>query len=197
MPPNPLWPQSKRVKLVFGQSATLAGPNTNVAGATVFNLNGPFNCNFTTSSGTPFQWASVAAVYNKYLVLRAKFQVRFYDPDQDGAVVGVQLRGPAVAGSTASVVRLRPGNMNNEMSNTGEQSLTFRGDVDCAKAMGEIAAVYRANYGALVTATPGGGSADYSCFLQVFAISTIGGTAVNLKVDIKIEFDVMFKDLVI
>jgi len=185
------------VKLVFGQSSTLAGPNTNLAGGIVFNLNGPFQCNFTTSSGTPFQWAAAAAVYNKYLVISAKFQIRFYDPDQDGAVVGIQLRGPSVIGATASTLRLRPGNMNQEMSNTGEQSLTFRGLIDCARAMGEIDAVYRANYGALVTAVPGAGSADYSCFLQVFAVSTIGGTAVNVKLDVKIEFDIHFKDMVI
>jgi hypothetical protein len=197
MPPNALWPMTKHVKLVFGQSSTLAGPNTNVAGGIVYNLNGPFNCNFTTSSGTPFQWAAVAAAYNKYLVVKAKFQVRFYDPDVDGAVVGVQLRGPTVIGATASVLRLRPGNMNQEMANTGEQSLTMRGDVDCARAMGEISSVYRANYGALVTATPGGGSADFSCFLQVFCVSTIGGTATNLKLDVKIEYDIHFKDLVI
>jgi hypothetical protein len=185
----------KKCRLLFGQSTTLAGPNTNVAGGIVYNLNGPFQCNFTTSSGTPFQWASVAAIYQKYLVVAAKVQIRFYDPDVDGAVVGIQLRGPTVVGASASVLRLRPGNMCNEISNTGEQQSTFRCMVNCAQAMGEPLGVYKANYGAEVTAVPGAGDPDYSCLLQVFVISTIGGTAANLKIDVKIEYDVMFKDI--
>jgi len=187
----------KRAKLLFGQSSTIAGPLTNLAGALVFNLNGPAICNFSTVSGTPYLWSSVAAIYNKYLVLRAKFQVRFYDPDQDGAVVGIQLRGPSVAGATVSTLRLRAGNLMNEMSNTGEQSVTFQGVIDCAKAMGEIDSVYRANYGATIAAVPGAGSADFSCLLQLFCVSTIGGTATNCKIDVKIEYDCIFKDFTV
>jgi hypothetical protein len=160
----------------------------------VYGLNALFNVDITGALGTPFFWATIPGIWNKYRVDRARFMVRFWDPSADGVMCGVQLRGPSVSGATFNTVSTRPGNLVNEISNTGEQSATFRGDIDLARAFGQTKAIYHANYGALVSANPGLSSPDYTCMLRLFAATTAGaGTTISWT--ITIEFDVDLFDM--
>jgi len=181
----------------YGSSVVMVAPATNLTISQVYSLNGLFQIDQTAAAGTPWQWAAITAVYNKYVVMRARYIVTFYDPTGEGAIVGVQIHGPGVAGLTAAQVLLRPKSGAKQICTSGEQQAIFKGNIDLPLLYGESRATYRANYGALVTANPGAGSPNYTLPLQLYALSTVGGATNTVKVTALFEFETIFFDMVI
>jgi len=197
LPPLSLFPSRHRCVARFAEVATFTAPNTNLCGCTVYALNGLNFCNITNSRGNPYGWTQASAIWNQYCVLRARFVVTVEDTSGDGVQIGVQLRGPSVTGANPTTPAQRPGAYFSTISNTGEQRAILRGDISMPEAFGRSMDVIRANFGSAVSANPGAGASDYTCFLQLwYASIQTGGLAVTFQATVAIEFDVEFFDQV-
>lgn len=199
-PRRAIWPEKRNLTLSFGTVSSLTVPNTSLAVERVYALNGLAQVDVTASSGTPFDWSDVTARYAKYCVMRARYIVRFFDPSADGTTVGIQWRGQPTTGNGYFAILSHPRCRAKEVSNTGEQNITFRGDVDMPQAFGVTKAEYVSLTSALVTSNPGvtagTGSNDpnYTCFLRCWAIGA-SGVASTIQVECRVEFDVVVSQL--
>jgi hypothetical protein len=182
--------------LSAGTIGSIVAPNTNLALEHVYALNGLAQFDITSAGGVPFEWSDVTARYAKYCVLRARYIVRFYDPTQDGLTVGIQWRGTSTTGQGQYGIWSRPRARTKELSNTGEQTVTFRGEVSMPQAFGVPLAEYRSLCSSLVTNNPGvtagTGSSDpnFTFFLRCYAISGVPSTATTVQLEFRVEWDV-------
>jgi hypothetical protein len=171
-------------------------PATNLALEHVYALNGLAQFDITSAGGTPFEWTDVTARYAKYSVYRARYIVRFFDPTADGLTVGIQWRGQTTSGNALYPVLSHPSCRCKELSNTGEQSITFKGDVNMPQAFGVPRSEYEALFSSLVTNNPGvtagTGSSDpnYTFMLRCFAFSGVTGVATTVQLEFRVEWDV-------
>jgi hypothetical protein len=192
MPRNNLFPPRRVCTMHFGESLTLSAPDTNLCTSRAFALNGIAVCDLTSASGTPYDYARAAVIYNRYFVRRARFSIKVFDPDVEGILTGVQLRGPTPTGLSIGAVLNRPGTASHAISNTGDQFIYYKGEIDCAQAMGLTQALYQASSSPLIGANPG--SSDFTTILYAWFASTVGSTAIQIKVDVDIQYDVVLFD---
>lgn len=193
-PRRAIWPEERNLTLSAGTTGTLSVPNTSLAVEHVYALNGLAQFDITAAGGVPFDWSDVTARYAKYRVMRARYIVRFYDPSADGTTVGLQWRGASTTGNGQYAILSHPRCRAKEISNTGEQNITFRGDVHMPMAFGVSKAEYCSLYSALVTNNPGvtagTGSSDpnYTFFLRCWAIGA-AGVASTVQIEFRVEWD--------
>lgn len=191
-----IFPPRKCATMRYSQTISMTAFATNQTVERAFALNGLAAVDLTIAGGNPWRWGTITTIYQQYLVLRTRFCVQYSDPNQDGVIVGVALRGPTTNAITPGEVMTRPGTTYSTISNSGEQFATFKGDIMMPQAMGVEMMHYRADYGAGIATNPGISSDDFTCYLRCFAASTTGVDA-PFRLNVAFEFQTEFFDLAV
>lgn len=179
------FPQRKYAKMVMVQNLALVAPVTNLSYEYIYRLNSTFAPDLTGASGRqPYGRDTLAALYSYYQVMSAHIELEFYDTDQDGCIVGYQVQGDTISGLTVSQIDERPWAKCTSMSNTGEQKKKYFIKVPMSTALGVTHSQYKndtSQYASAYNASPTQG-----VYLRLFALSTVGATATNLKLRVKL-----------
>lgn len=186
------FPPRMSCKLKYVESLAFACPNTNLAYRISYRTNSPYAPNIANGSGPhqPYGWDQMAALYGAYICKGVMATIEYYDPDQDGVILGYQVQGTDPSGSAASVLMERPWSKSQPLSNTGNQVKTFKIYIDNAKALQIKKAQYMDDLSlnaAATTASPGS-----SPVLYLWGISSVGGTVTNMKCKLTLVYYVDF-----
>jgi hypothetical protein len=125
------------VNLKFAQGYALVGAS-GLAGRT-FSLNAPFDPDVTGTGNQPVYYDQLAALYNKYRVIRAHWRVKVVSKTATNAGVVAAAPTPAVADTSfASVEELsgEPGGSAKEFGSAGSPPATISGCCDMAEVYG-------------------------------------------------------------
>jgi len=197
IPKNQVFPPHRKTVLQYAENFALTMPNTGLAASQVYALNGLSAIDVTNTTGTPYEWSKITPLWNQYCVLRCKGIITFLTQTvastQESLFCGIQLRGPNPAGLTYSAVVSRPGSKSLVLTNNGEGRVVIPFDLYIPDAFGRSLEVYRADYGAAVSAQPGAGSPDYTCLLSVWAIDA-NSTSLVVAGTAQFEFEVELFD---
>lgn len=196
LPGRQLFPPRRTAVLRYAETGSITTPASTNAATVLFALNGLSAINVTNSTGTPYEWSKVTALWNQYLVLRCRGVITLWNPPNADCTYGVQLRGPNPAGSAFGAIASRPGSQFGTFGANGEGRLSIPFDVQIPDAFGRDLATYRADYGSVVSANPGTGSPDLTCLLSLWMINALG-SAVACNYNAKFEFNVELFDQVL
>lgn len=184
------FPPRFNVKMYYNDVIDMTGPSTNLASEYIYCLNSLFDPDTSGTGHQPYCYDTMALLYTAYMVNKAVVELEFFDPSNDGIIVGYQVQGNAVSGATRSAVQERPWVESADISNTGNQKHCFRITLPCHEVLGLRRSQYRddtTGFGAAVSASPVG-----LCYLRLFAISTIASTSTAIKCNVKITYHSTF-----
>lgn len=126
--PEP-FPTVLKTRMKFSSNNyNFAVPALGAAGWNTFRVNSIWDPDLTGIGKTVTGWSVMNMVYSRYLVTGCKISVQFYDPDKDGATVGVRLRhanSAPTAGQTLQQLIEQPMTYTSGLSNTGSQTKNF------------------------------------------------------------------------
>jgi len=197
IPRNQLFPPSKRTTLRYAVATNITTPASSLAAGVDLALNGLFAIDITASAGQPYQWSTIANLWNQYCVYKTRVKATFatdtVSTTLEQLVVGAQLRGPTPVGLAYTAIAARPGSVSTTLANTGESRVVIPLEVYVPDAFGRSLDVYKSDYGSGVGANPGAGSTDYTCVLHLWAANP-NGTAVTIDLFVEMEFEVELFD---
>lgn len=139
-----------------------SGTSNNLFGTEIYyNLNAIYACRGGGGGYTVNGHSSLSTEYKKYQVNAVKVDLEFFDPTQDGLVVGVAVQSnqnsQALTGNLLDVSDSRQGFVTHSMENTGSQRWKTSFYLPIYKIEGVPKLTFKVNssqYSALVTANP-------------------------------------------
>lgn len=190
------FPQKWFKPLTYGDTFVMTLPALGVSSEQIFRLNSLVDPDLTGGGHQPMYRDQIAALYNAYQVRKARVQIVFTDPSQDGAFVFVNSGFSTTAGRTISFLQEMPFTKVEYLNNTGSQRIVFDEMLDLAKAAGLTRAQYKqdiASTGALIGASP-----VLGLYLRFGAGNTNATTGAGTVIaSIRITYHTMFYDRVI
>jgi hypothetical protein len=188
--PDP-FPQRAMKKLHFCQNLALTAPNTNLTVEKILSLSSAYDPEQLGAGDVqPNYWDTLAVLYSLYMVHSVECEITFYDPNQDGLLVGFQLQGTSASGLTIADVSSRPLTRYATIANTGQQTYTFHLRAPIHEVLGLRRGQYANdtnNYGAATSASPAS-----QAYIRLFALSTQAGVATTLKCMLKFNYVIQF-----
>ncbi len=191
--PDP-FPQRAIKKLHWALQYPITAPATNLTLEQIFSLNSAYDPpQLGAGDIQPNYWDNLALLYSYYLVHDVDVEITFFDPSQDGLVVGFQLQGTSVSGISAGDVVSRPMTQSSTISNTGQQTYTFRLRMPIHEVLGLSRGQYINETGQHGAQTSGANAnPNTQAYLRLFALSTVSGVATTCKLMIKINYKIQF-----
>lgn len=187
-----------RVKAGINVALTTAAITANSA-EHVFRLTSPWDPDYTTGAGsyTAQGWPELQGLYNRYIVLGAKYIVSFSNPTSDGLRVFISLNQTGTTGGhTFDNLLNNPLTYFYALNNTGSQRKTFKGYVKpwslTADCMSKSA--YKIDSNQLYSSTTGSNPASTT----VLRVGVVGDSSTaasqSVHVGVKIIYYVQLYD---
>jgi len=106
----------------------------------IYNASSCYDPRFNLGGGQPIQYDQISPLYERYWITKVDCEVTFANPREDGAFIGVRVRGStdtlATQGRTTYELMELPNTRYSFLSNTGSQRKTFKFSVSPRKILG-------------------------------------------------------------
>lgn len=175
----------------YANTKQLTNALAGVAQANAYRLNSIYDPDFTGLGRTVVGWDSLNALYSRYLVVRAKIYVNFFNPSSNVIRAGIRLRmngqNPAAGNSIQDILE-KPMTFYKVLNPTANLNGKFVLDVYPWQLIGISKEEYMKDptiFGAAMNDNP-----STSCFADVFSVDDNDNGACNY--DIKIVYETIF-----
>jgi hypothetical protein len=185
---------SYEARLPYSEDFTITGNGTAGTSATTYayRANSCYDPRWEAGGLQPLQFDSVAPHYERWRVNRATVRVRFYNPTDDGVLVGVRVRANtnsvATAGQSISYLTELENVLMKPLSNSGSQVCEWEFDVDIRKMLG----VSPAAFGNFEYSETASGAVSVPVFVEPFVVDTVSGSTASARCTVKIVYHVRF-----
>lgn len=152
------------VRLIYGVNSTITtNGSVSTSKNCLFRLNSLYDPEQTDAGHQPYMYDQLTAIYSRYQVYGAKYNLTFTDPDQEGTLVGLAVRDAAntagsMSGKNVDYVMERRLTTLKVCNKSGSQKVTFHGYVNMQQVLGVTKAQYNAaeadQYDSAVGASP-------------------------------------------
>lgn len=183
------FPQRYACKLKYTASVILAGTGT--TSQQVYRLNSLYDPDVAVGGTQPMCYDQLSAVYNKYLVTSAKYEVQFTNLNSTAVSVVSVPTDLSLSGSSFDSITEQKYAKNSVLSinSGGRSTVTHRGSISMARLMGQPELDSDPDMYSDVTTSP-----QDSAYLTLEAADFTGATSISVAARTKIVFYCVFKE---
>lgn len=196
------WSKSCIMPMSSQVTLTASGTQSVFGNEYVFRLNSLYTPQIIPAgapSPQPNGFASAGAQYKKYQVYACGIELEFFNPSDDGLVVGVFIQGnqagaQALTALTTTAADSKQGCATYSMANTGSQKLVkrFYCPIHVLEGLSKLSfKVQQDNYSALVNANPA-----TACYLRIAVANTVDTAAETVQCMVRLNYYTMFSQKV-
>ncbi len=191
--PDP-FPQMALKKLHWSLQYKVTAPATNLTLEQIYSLNSAYDPpQLGAGDIQPNYWDTLALLYSFYQVRSVECEITFFDPNQDGLICGYQLQGTSISAISPGDAMSRPLTQYATISNTGQQTYTFRLRLPIWEVLGIMRSQYvndTSTFGAQTNAPSA--NPNTQAYIRLFAVSTQAGVATDVKILLKFNYEIQF-----